>query len=99
VLLADGRAVSISQLKPGEKVMATNVKTGKVQPETVQAVLVHHDSNLYDLRVSAGGRTLCGAGAAPLDRLPHRQEREETCATGSRRDACGAGPPCGAAVS
>lgn len=70
MLLADGRAVSISQLKPGEKVLATNVKTGKVQPETVQAVLVHHDSNLYDLRVSAGGRTLCGAGAAPLDRLP-----------------------------
>ena len=51
VLLANGKAVPISQLKPGAKVLATNVKTGKTQPETVTAVLLHHDTNLYDLKI------------------------------------------------
>jgi hypothetical protein len=57
VLLASGAAVPISQLKIGEKVLATNAKTGKTQPETVTAVLVHHDTNLYDLKVRAAGKT------------------------------------------
>ena len=57
VLLASGKAVPISSLKPGEKVLATNTKTGKTQAEAVAAVLVHHDTNLYDLRVKANGHT------------------------------------------
>jgi hypothetical protein len=57
VLLASGKAVPISSLKPGEKVLATNTKTGKNQPETITAVLVHHDRDLYDLKVRADGRT------------------------------------------
>jgi len=57
VLLADGKAVPIGRLKPGEKVLATNTKTGKTQPETVTAVLVHHDTDLYDLQVRDHGRT------------------------------------------
>jgi hypothetical protein len=57
VLLADGKAVSISSLKPGEKDLATNTKTGKNQAETITAVMVHHDHDLYDLKVRAGGRT------------------------------------------
>ena len=57
VLLASGATVPISQLKPGEKVLATNTKTGKTQPEAVTAVLVHHDTNLYDLKVRAAGKT------------------------------------------
>ncbi len=57
VLLASGAAVPISQLKAGDKVLATNTKTGKTQAETVTTVLVHHDSNLYDLQVRASGRT------------------------------------------
>jgi len=32
-------------------VLATNVKTGRTQAEPVTAVLVHHDTNRYDLRV------------------------------------------------
>lgn len=51
VLLASGAAIPISQLKPGDKVLATNTKTGKTQAEPVSAVLVHHDTNRYDLRV------------------------------------------------
>ena len=57
VLLADGKAVPISTLKPGEKVLATNTKTGKTQAETIAAVLVHHDTDLYNLTIGAGGRT------------------------------------------
>ncbi len=57
VLLASGLAIPIDKLKAGDKVLATNTKTGKTQPETVAAVLVHHDSNLYNLRIRAGSRT------------------------------------------
>jgi hypothetical protein len=51
VLLASGIAVPISQLKPGEKVLATNTRTGKTQTVPVSAVLVHHDTNRYDHRL------------------------------------------------
>jgi hypothetical protein len=51
VLLARGVAIPISQLKPGDKVEATNTKTGKTQAETVAALLVHHDTDRYDLTV------------------------------------------------
>ncbi|HUY44152.1 MAG TPA: Hint domain-containing protein, partial [Streptosporangiaceae bacterium] len=51
VLLASGLAVPIASLKPGDKVLATNVRTGKTQAEPVAAVLVHHDTSRYDLRV------------------------------------------------
>jgi hypothetical protein len=57
VLLASGKAVPISSLKPGEKVVATNTKTGKTKAGTIAAVLVHHDTNRYDLTVRARGRT------------------------------------------
>ena len=57
VLLASGAAIPISQLKPGDKVLATSTRTGKTQAEPVTAVLLHHDSNLYDLTVSTGHRT------------------------------------------
>jgi len=35
VLLASGAAIPMSQLKPGEKVLATNTKTGKTQAEAI----------------------------------------------------------------
>jgi hypothetical protein len=57
VLLADGRSKPISQLKPGDKVLATSTKTGKTQPEAVAAVLVSHDTGLYDLKIKAGSKT------------------------------------------
>jgi hypothetical protein len=57
VLLASGAAVPISQLKVGEKVLATNTRTGKTQPEAIAAVLVHHDTDLYDLKIRAGTQT------------------------------------------
>jgi Pretoxin HINT domain len=57
VLLASGAEIPISQLKPGDKALATNTKTGKTQAEPVTAVLVRHDTDLYDLTVKSGGRT------------------------------------------
>jgi hypothetical protein len=51
VVLASGAAVAISSLKVGDKVLATSTKTGKTTPEKVAAVLVHHDTDLYDLTV------------------------------------------------
>lgn len=57
VLLASGAAVPISQLKPGDKVLATNTKTGKTLPEAVTAVMVKRDTNKYDLTIRSGHRT------------------------------------------
>jgi hypothetical protein len=57
VLLASGAAIPISQLKPGAKILATNVKTGKTSPETVKAVILEDDNDLYDLTVKLHGKT------------------------------------------
>ena len=51
VLLASGKAIPISSLKPGDVVLATNTRTGKTSPEKVTAVEVNHDTNLFDLKV------------------------------------------------
>jgi hypothetical protein len=56
VLLASGAAIPISQIKAGDKVLATNTRTGKTQPETVKAVILEHDNDLYDLTVKVHGR-------------------------------------------
>ena len=57
VLLPGGKTAPISSLKPGDKVLATDTKTGKDQTETVTAVEVHHDTNLYDLTVKTSHGT------------------------------------------
>jgi hypothetical protein len=57
VLLANGKAVPISSLKPGEKVVSTSTKTGKTQAQTIAAVLINHDTDLYNLTIRAHGRT------------------------------------------
>jgi Pretoxin HINT domain len=57
VLLASGAAIPISQLKAGDKVLATNVKTGKTFAEPVTAVLVHHDTDRYDLTIKTAHGT------------------------------------------
>jgi hypothetical protein len=49
--------VAISKLKVGQKVAATDTKTGQDRPEPVAAVLVHHDTDLYNLKVRGGHRT------------------------------------------
>ena len=57
VLLANGKAAPISSLTVGEKVLATNTKTGKTEAEAVTAVMLHYDRDLYDLKVRARGKT------------------------------------------
>ncbi|HSZ42542.1 MAG TPA: Hint domain-containing protein [Trebonia sp.] len=54
VLLTNGKSAPIASLKPGDKVLATNTATGKTSPEPVSAVLVHHDTDLYSLRIKTG---------------------------------------------
>jgi Pretoxin HINT domain len=56
VLTGSGSYVAISKLAKGDKVRATNTRTGRTTAQTVAAVWVHHDHDLYDLRVRAGGR-------------------------------------------
>jgi hypothetical protein len=41
----------------GDEVLATNTRTGKPQPEPVAAVLVHHDTDLHDLKIRDHGKT------------------------------------------
>jgi hypothetical protein len=57
VLTATGALVAISKLHVGQKVLATNTKTGKTTAETVAAVLVHHDTDKYDLRIKTAQGT------------------------------------------
>ena len=56
VLFASGAAIPISQLKPGDKVLATNTNTGRTSAEPVALVLLHHDTDRYDLKIRAGRR-------------------------------------------
>jgi len=57
VLLANGQREAISKLRRGQKVLATNTRIGKTTGETVTAVLVHHDTDLYDLGVKTAHGT------------------------------------------
>lgn len=67
VLLASGIAVPIAGLKSGEKVLATSTRTGKTSAERVTAVLVHHDTNRYDLKVrTARGTAVIGTTSTHL---------------------------------
>jgi hypothetical protein len=51
VLLAVGKPAPISSLRPGDRVLATNTRTGKTSPETITAVEINHDLDLYDLTI------------------------------------------------
>lgn len=53
---ARSAAVPIASLTPGDKVLATNTGTGKTQGEPVTAVMVHHDTDRYNLTIRAGHR-------------------------------------------
>ena len=57
VLLANRIGVPIAGLKPGDKVLATSTRTGKTRAEPVTAVLVHHDTNRYDLTIKTAHGT------------------------------------------
>jgi hypothetical protein len=84
VLLASGAAIPISQLKAGDKVLATNTKTGKMQAETVKAVILEHDNDLYDLTVKVGGRT------AVIQTTQHHRFWDQTTRRWTFADALGA---------
>jgi hypothetical protein len=87
VFLGSGLAVPIASLKPGDKVLATNVKTGKTSAEPVTAVLVHHDTNRYNLRVkTAQGTTVIDTTRTHLfwDQHTHRWVKASALKYGTR---------------
>jgi len=53
-------AAPIPSLKPGEKILATNVRTGQTSAEPVTAVLVYHDTNRCDLTLKPAYGTAVG---------------------------------------
>jgi hypothetical protein len=55
VVLADGATVPISRLRVGDKVLAADTSAGQISAQTVLAVMVHRDSDLYDLKVASRG--------------------------------------------
>ena len=58
VLMADGSRKPISEVKPGDHVMAANAETGKATPETVSAVIVGTgEKDLVDVQVKAADGT------------------------------------------
>ncbi|MCU1526451.1 MAG: hypothetical protein JWP75_214, partial [Frondihabitans sp.] len=57
VVLASGAAVPIDQIAVGDKVLATNVITGKSSAKTVQKLWDNHDTDLMDVTVTSGGVT------------------------------------------
>jgi hypothetical protein len=57
--------MSLDQIKIGDKVLATDPKTGKTQPEPVTAVMVNYDHDLLDLKVHTS------AGDSVIDTTRH----------------------------
>ncbi|HEV2370630.1 MAG TPA: LamG-like jellyroll fold domain-containing protein [Streptosporangiaceae bacterium] len=55
VVTASGKAVAISRLRKGQKVLATSIRTGETTVRSVAAVLVHYDTDRYNLRVQIPG--------------------------------------------
>jgi RHS repeat-associated protein len=56
VKMADGTTKPISEVKPGDKVLATNPKTGKTQAEPVLAIIRGHKTEHYAALTITTGR-------------------------------------------
>ncbi|MFG1996704.1 polymorphic toxin-type HINT domain-containing protein [Actinoplanes sp. NPDC048988] len=57
VLMANGKTKAISQIKVGDKVIATDPITGKRREQSVKKIHVNHDIALTDLTVRVNGTT------------------------------------------
>jgi hypothetical protein len=53
--MADGSTKPLDRIKVGDKVEATDTKTGKTTAQTVTTVWVNHDTDLMNVSVKAGG--------------------------------------------
>ncbi|NUS17124.1 MAG: hypothetical protein HOY69_37985, partial [Streptomyces sp.] len=51
VELADGDTKAISKLRVGDKVKSADTKTGRAHHSETSAVMVNHDTDLYDLKI------------------------------------------------
>ncbi|MDH6550915.1 ricin-type beta-trefoil lectin domain protein [Streptomyces sp. SAI-041] len=62
VLMADGSRKSIDTIVQGDRLLATDPKTGTTRPAPVTATFSHRAGELVELTVSAGGRLLTTPG-------------------------------------
>jgi RHS repeat-associated protein len=65
ILMADGTTKPISQVRPGERVVATDPRTGERTAETVQVVWRHRDS-LVQLQLTTGATISGGVQTAAM---------------------------------
>ncbi|GAB6903376.1 hypothetical protein JCM9957A_64680 [Kineosporia succinea] len=54
VLMADGSRKKIQDIEVGDKVLATAPETGQDTSRSVTAVMIHHDTDLTDLKIRDG---------------------------------------------
>lgn len=85
VLLADGTNRPISQLRGGDQVWSTNPASGQSGPQTVQAVLVNHDTNLLDLTITnaAGASSVINTTSGHPFYSPNRADSTTTALAAS----------------
>ena len=57
VVMGDGSTKPLDQVKVGDKVEATNTKTGKTTAQTVTKVWINHDTDLMDVAIKVGAKT------------------------------------------
>ncbi len=57
VVMADGSTKPLNEIKVGDKVQATDPKTGKTTAQSVTTLWVNHDTDLMNVTVKSGGKT------------------------------------------
>lgn len=79
VLMADGTTKPIAEVRIGDKVIATDPKTGKSSPREVTAELLHRDNDLIDLQVRGPE-----GKAVTIHTTSHHPFWDDTTTAGSR---------------
>ncbi|WP_268811525.1 polymorphic toxin-type HINT domain-containing protein [Mycolicibacterium houstonense] len=94
VLLADGTNRPISQLRVGDQVWSTDPASGRSGPQTVQAVLVNHDTDLLDLTITnnAGASSVINTTSGHPFYSPNRADSATTALAASTTPANAYGP-------
>ena len=86
VLMANGTRMAIDKIRVGDRVLATNPKTGVSQPETVTAVEINHDHDLLDLELSTPtGTAIVQSTRASFVLGCHNQEVDSSGSASERR--------------
>lgn len=87
ILTADGHKIPIASAETGQKIKAVNTATGKTDTQTIDAVMVKIDTDLYDLTVVAPhGKTTIHTTSDHLfwDETTHRWVKASSLHAGDR---------------